>query len=97
MEISRSLRKKKELWGKILLDGLAKEHKEAPIEKTQIPSSFLLAKLNPEVNAVLSDAARNRNKRWEKSQNQLGLGKARLVNLTKDLIRTDCSKLNTIK
>ncbi|XP_049868910.1 uncharacterized protein LOC126368799 [Pectinophora gossypiella] len=89
-----------ERWGKILLDGLAKEQKNMLTEKTLIPENFLLArapKLNPEVVAVLSDAVKNRDKRLEKAQNQLGLGIAGLVNLTKDLINSDIDKLNIIK
>ncbi|XP_049872028.1 uncharacterized protein LOC126370937 [Pectinophora gossypiella] len=89
-----------ERWGNILLDGLTKEHKVTLIEKMLVPENFTLAhapKLNPDVAAVLSEAAKNRDKRLEKSQNQLGSGLAGLVNLTKDLINTDLEKLETIK
>lgn len=40
----RSLPKTKVLWGKILLDGLAKEQKEAFRGKMRIPANFLLAR-----------------------------------------------------
>ncbi|XP_049694758.2 uncharacterized protein LOC126054217 [Helicoverpa armigera] len=89
-----------ERWGKILLDGLAKEQKDSLIEKMLIPENFLLAKapkLNPEVAAVLSDAAKNRDKRLEKSQNQLGCGLAGLVNITNHLIKEDMDKFDIIK
>lgn len=89
-----------ERWGKILLDGLAKEQKEALRDKMLIPENFLLARapgLNPEVSAVLTEPAKKRDKRLEFSQNQLGLGIAGLVNLTKDLIQSDLSKLEIIK
>ncbi|KAI8431181.1 hypothetical protein MSG28_001219 [Choristoneura fumiferana] len=65
-----------ERWGKIIQDGLAKEIKEGLINKTLIPENFQLAKapkLNAEVSAILSDSTRNRDKRLEKSQNQLAL------------------------
>ncbi|KAJ2940810.1 hypothetical protein O0L34_g10059 [Tuta absoluta] len=87
-------------WGEILVDGLAKEQKEALAEKMLIPENFLLArapKLNPEVVAVLSESVKNRDKRLEKAQGQLGTGLAGLVNLTKDLIKEDMDKLEIIK
>lgn len=81
-----------ERWGKILLDGLAKEQKEALRGKMLVPENFTLARaplLNPEVASVLSDSAKNRDKHLESAQNQLGTGIAGLVNMTKDLILTD--------
>lgn len=89
-----------ERWGKILVDGLGKDHKEAILGKMLVPENFLLArapKLNPEVCAVLSDTIKNRDKRLEKVQNQLGSGIAGLVNLTKDLITSDLDKMDIIK
>lgn len=89
-----------ERWGKILLDGLAKEQKEALKDKMLIPENFLLVrapKLNPEISAVLTEPAKNRDKRLEHSQNQLGSGIAGLVNLTKDLIQSEVPKLQVIK
>lgn len=89
-----------ERWGKILLDGLAKEQKELISKQMLIPENFLLArapKLNPEVSAVLTDPVKNRDKRLEKAQNQLGTAIAGLVNLTKDLIKSDMNKLDIIK
>ncbi|XP_047986713.1 uncharacterized protein LOC125226693 [Leguminivora glycinivorella] len=89
-----------ERWGKILRDGLAKEVKQSLVEKMLIPSNFLLArapKLNPEVAAVINDAAKNRDSRLEKAQNQLGHGIAGLANLTKELIKSDLNKLDIIK
>lgn len=89
-----------ERWGKILLDGLAKEQKESLREKMLIPENFLLVRaprLNPEVSAVLTEPAKKRDKRLEFSQNQLGSGIAGLVNLTKDLIQSDVPKFEVIK
>ncbi|KAI5636735.1 hypothetical protein NE865_10561 [Phthorimaea operculella] len=89
-----------ERWGKILVDGLAKEQKEALLAKMLVPENFIMAKapkLNPEVASVLLDAAKNRDKRLEKMQNQLGAGIAGLANLTSELINSDLSKLEIIK
>lgn len=88
-----------ERWGKILVDGLAKDQKELLVGKMPVPSNFLLAqapKLNQEVAAVLHDTAKNRDKRLEVAQNQLGVGIAGLANLTKDLIKGDLIKLEII-
>lgn len=88
-----------ERWEKILVDGLAKEPKELLVGKMPIPGNFLLAqapKLNQEVAAVLHDTAKNRDKRLEAAQNQLGVGIAGLANLTKDLIKGDLVKLEII-
>ncbi|KAL4703906.1 hypothetical protein ACJJTC_014826 [Scirpophaga incertulas] len=49
-------------------------------------------KLNTEVAAVLTESAKNRDKRLQKSQNQLGTGIAGLVNLIADLIEASTSK-----
>lgn len=87
-------------WGKILVEGLEKEQKEALFKQMLMPENFQLAyapKLNAEVSTVLSESARNRDKRLEKSQNQLGSGIAGLVNLTKDLVQSDMDKLAVIK
>ncbi|KAL4718551.1 hypothetical protein ACJJTC_003394 [Scirpophaga incertulas] len=61
--------------GKILIEGLTKEQKEALLTKILIPENFQMArapKLNAEVAAVLTESAKNRDKRLQKSQNQLG-------------------------
>jgi hypothetical protein len=89
-----------ERWGKIILTGLAKESKDGLLNKTLIPENFQLAKapkLNAEVASILTDSTRNRDKRLEKSQNQLGLVVARVVNLTTQLIDGDMDKLEIIK
>lgn len=83
--------------GKILVEGLAKGQKEALIAKTLIPENFQLAKapkLNAEVASVLVDSAKNRDKRLEVMQNQLGSG---IADLTSDLVSKDLSKLEIIK
>ncbi|KAJ2949382.1 hypothetical protein O0L34_g15294 [Tuta absoluta] len=89
-----------ERWGKILVEGLAKEQKEALLTKMLVPENFIMAKapkLNPEVASVLMDAAKNRDRRLEKMQNQLGAGIAGLANLTSELINSDLSKIEIIK
>lgn len=90
-----------ERWGKILLDGLAKDQKETLKGKMLVPENFTLArapKLNPEVASVLSDSAKNRDKHLEAAQNQLGTGIAGLVNLTKDLIQAQSvDKMDILK
>lgn len=86
--------------GKILVEGLAKEQKEALMTKTLIPENFQLAKapkLNGEVVSILIDPAKNRDKRLETMQNQLGYGIAGLADLTSELITKDVSKLEIIK
>ncbi|XP_053613133.1 uncharacterized protein LOC128676804 [Plodia interpunctella] len=87
--------------GKILVEGLAKEQKEILLtQKLIIPENFQLVKapkLNPEVASVLTDPAKNRDKRLEKLQNQLGLGIAGLVNLTTELINKEVDKMAIIK
>lgn len=89
-----------ERWGRILLDGLAKEQKEKLMAKMLIPKNFELAKapkLNLEVASILTEPVKNRDKRLETAQDQLGAGIAGLVNLTKDLIQSDMDKLDIIK
>lgn len=70
------------------------------LNKTLIPENFQLAKapkLNAEVAAILTDSTKNSDKRLEKSQNQLGLAVARVVNLTTKRIDEVMDKLEIIK
>ncbi|KAL4716492.1 hypothetical protein ACJJTC_015920 [Scirpophaga incertulas] len=86
--------------GKILIEGLTKEQKEALLTKILIPENFQMArapKLNAEVAAVLTESAKNRDKRLQKSQNQLGTGIAGLVNLIADLIEGQINNTEVIK
>lgn len=87
-------------WGRVLLDGLTKEQKQQMTEKYLIPDNFRLAKaplLNPEITPILNEAARNRDRLMEKSQNQLGLGISELTNLASTVIREDLSKVEILK
>lgn len=89
-----------ERWGRILVNGLTKEQKESLLSKTLIPGNFLLAKapkLNAEVAAVLNEPTKNRDKRLEKMQNQLGSSIAGLANLTAKLLFEDLGKMEIIK
>lgn len=89
-----------ERWGRVLVDGLTKEHKQQLAEKHLVPDNFRLAKaplLNPEIVPVLNDGARNRDKLMEKSQNQLGLGISELTNLASCVIREDLNKVELLK
>ncbi|KAJ2953551.1 hypothetical protein O0L34_g1153 [Tuta absoluta] len=87
-------------WGRVLVDGLTKEQKQNIIEKCLIPDNFRLVKaplLNQEIIPVLSDAAKNRDKLLEKSQNQLGLGISGLTNLASDIIEDKTDKIELLK
>lgn len=87
-------------WGRILCEGLNKEQKKELIEKILVPENFQLVKapkLNPEIAAVLTDSTKNRDKRLEKAQCQLGLGISALTNLTSSLIDRDLDKMDVIK
>ena len=89
-----------ERWGRVLVDGIAKEQKPQVTEKCLIPSNFRLAKapvLNPEILPVLTDAAENRDKLMEKSQNQLGLGILELTYLASVIIRDYMNKIEILK
>ncbi|KAI5651343.1 hypothetical protein NE865_00587 [Phthorimaea operculella] len=87
-------------WGRVLVDGLTKEQKQEIIEKSLIPDNFRLVKaplLNQEIIPVLSEAARNRDKLLEKSQNQLGLGISGLTNIASDIIEDKTNKIELLK
>ncbi|KAI5633289.1 hypothetical protein NE865_13992 [Phthorimaea operculella] len=76
-------------WGRILTDGLSREHKQELVAKMLIPENFQLLKapvLNQEIAAVLTESSRNRDKRLEKAQNQLGIGLAGITSLMSSLI-----------
>lgn len=87
-------------WGRVLVEGLTKETRDAIIKKTLIPENFDISKapkLNLEISTVLSDNMKNRDKLFEKSQNQLGLGLAGLSNLASSLITEDLTKVDILK
>lgn len=87
-------------WGRILCEGLNKDQKKALTEKIQAPENFQLVKepkLNPEIAAVMTESTRNRDKRLEKAQSQLGMGISALTVLTSSLIERDIDKIEVIK
>ncbi|XP_063387609.1 uncharacterized protein LOC134673541 [Cydia fagiglandana] len=87
-------------WGRIAVEGLGKEEKEELTEKFLIPENFKLLKapkLNAEIAAVMSESSKQRDKRMEKAQNQLGLAIAGLSKLTGSLISENLEKLAIIK
>lgn len=87
-------------WGRVIVEGMTKDAKEAITQKALIPENFRLAKapkLNLEIAAVLSDTVKNRDKILEKSQNHLGLGIASLTSLASELIDKDLDKVCILK
>lgn len=89
-----------ERWGRIMTEGLNKDQKRILLDKLLVPENFTLVKapkLNPEIGAVLSESARNRDKHLERSQHHLGLGIAGLTNVISTLIGGDLEKLDIIK
>lgn len=87
-------------WGRIIVEGMTKEAKEALLQKVLIPENFQLTKapkLNLEIAAVLSDTVKNRDKLLEKTQNYLGLGIAGLTSLASELISNDFDKVSILK
>ncbi|XP_047036392.1 uncharacterized protein LOC124642121 [Helicoverpa zea] len=87
-------------WGRILVEGLTREAKEAIMKATLTPENFTLSKapkLNLEMSAVISDSIKHRDKLLEKAQNQLGLGIAGLGNLASSLIKDDQPKMEILK
>ncbi|KAL4721672.1 hypothetical protein ACJJTC_011788 [Scirpophaga incertulas] len=87
-------------WGRILCEGLNKDQRKELGEKILVPENFQLVKapkLNPEIASVLTEPCRNRDKRLERFQNNLGLGISALTSLTSLLIDKDLDKLDIIK
>lgn len=87
-------------WGRVLIEGLTKEVKEATLKKTLTPENFTLVKapkINLEISAVISDNIKHRDKFLERAQNQLGLGIAGLTNLASALIKEDHTKVEILK
>ncbi|KAL4705687.1 hypothetical protein ACJJTC_018760 [Scirpophaga incertulas] len=76
-------------WGKILIDGLDRSHKKEPLSTILIPENFQLLKaplLNQEISSVMTESTRNRDKRLERAQNNLGVGIAGLTALISNLM-----------
>ncbi|KAL4702825.1 hypothetical protein ACJJTC_003983 [Scirpophaga incertulas] len=76
-------------WGKILIDGLDRSHKKEPLSTILIPENFQLLKaplLNQEISSVMTVSTRNRDKRLERAQNNLGVGIAGLTALISNLM-----------
>lgn len=87
-------------WGRILCEGLNKDQKKMLSEKILVPENFKLVKaptLNQEIEAVMTESTKNRDKRLEKAQNQLGVGISALTALTSHLIDQDMEKMEIIK
>lgn len=73
----------------LLLNGLKKEEKENLLKKFPFPKNFTLTKaptLNAEVNTMLSETNRNRDKRLYNKQNQLGSALSGLTKATSLLL-----------
>lgn len=88
-------------WGRILLDGLNKDHKKELLATTLIPENFQLLKaplLNQEISSVMTESSRNRDKRLERAQNHLGVGIAGLTNLMSSIMQgAEIEKLEMVK
>lgn len=87
-------------WGKIIMEGLGKEQKQKLFNNTLIPENFQLVKapkLNQEISSVLTESARNRDKRLEWTQNHLGIGIAGITNLLSSVIDGNLEKAEIIK
>ncbi|RVE53055.1 hypothetical protein evm_002353 [Chilo suppressalis] len=87
-------------WGKVIIDGMTKEAKEAAVKKILIPENFLVLKvsqLNIEISAVLSGSIKYRDKLLQRNQNQLGLGIAGFSNLASSLIKEDIVKVEILQ
>ncbi|CAG9794716.1 unnamed protein product [Diatraea saccharalis] len=90
-------------WGSILKKGITKEVKDiysnSLLKSYLIPENCLLLhapKLNAEISAAITDMARNRDKKMESSQQQLGCG-ITAINKGLSLLLTGDDKIQTIK
>ncbi|KAL4709367.1 hypothetical protein ACJJTC_007099 [Scirpophaga incertulas] len=89
-----------ERWDRILRDGLGKDQRLRIRESVLLPENFKMLKapkLNPEISAVVSEAARNRDTRLSRYQNDLGIGLASISNLLSALIDDKVEKSEIIK
>ncbi|XP_063391206.1 uncharacterized protein LOC134676752 [Cydia fagiglandana] len=87
------------LWLPLLRKGLPSEAKEKLKNEYLIPENCTLLqapKLNPEISAAISEMARNRDKKLEASQQQLGLG-ITAVNRALSILLTSNDKVTAIK
>ncbi|KAL4705170.1 hypothetical protein ACJJTC_007916 [Scirpophaga incertulas] len=76
-------------WGKILIEGLDRSHKKELLSTILVPENFQLLKaplLNQEISSVMTESTRNRDKRLERAQNNLGVGIAGLTALISNLM-----------
>lgn len=88
------------IWLPILRKGIEKEAKEKLMKQYQIPENCTLLKapkLNPEVAATLSDTTRNKDKRVESAQQQLGLGITALNKGLSLLLENGTERVKAIK
>lgn len=88
------------LWLPILRKGIEKEAKDKLMKQYQIPENCTLLqapKLNPEIAATISDVTRNKDKRVESAQQQLGLGITALNKGLSLLLENDTDRVKAIK
>lgn len=86
-------------WLPILRKGLEKEVKENLVKEFTIPDNCKLLRapsLNPEVSAAITETARQRDKKLEISQQQLGLGIS-AMNRAMTILLTGDDKIQAIK
>ncbi|XP_049866909.1 uncharacterized protein LOC126367441 [Pectinophora gossypiella] len=86
-------------WLPILRRGIPKEPKERLLKEQLIPDNCKLLKaptLNPEISAAITEAARNRDKKLENAQQQLGLG-ITAINRAMAILFTSDDKENKVQ
>ncbi|XP_060804516.1 uncharacterized protein LOC106131326 [Amyelois transitella] len=86
-------------WEPILKKGLPKEAKEKLMKEYLIPENYTLLqapKLNREVSAAIAEAARQRDKKKETAQQQLGIGISAINKALTSMLTSD-NKVEAIK
>lgn len=87
------------LWLPLLRKGLPKDSKEKILKEYLIPENCTLLqapKLNAEISAAITEMARNRDKKIETAQQQLGIG-ITAVNRAMSILLTGDDKIKAIK
>jgi hypothetical protein len=87
------------LWLPLLRKGLTKDAKDKMVKDYLIPENCTLLqapKLNPEISAAITELARNRDKKIETAQQQLGIGITAVNRAMTSLLTTD-DKVKAIK
>jgi hypothetical protein len=88
------------LWLPILRKGIEKEAKEKLMAQYQVSENCTLLqapKLNPEIAATISDTTKNKDKRVEYTQQQLGLGITAVSKGLSLLLDNDSEKVKAVK